>query len=202
MLLVEAFVSHQQPSPGAAPLPTAAAEASAALRGLLAYSAPAKAMAVQLGLHASLLASCVSLAEAALAGGTQHNAPVPPAARSSKLSKLRSLRQQQAAAAAPPRPRSGVSGGKGSSRKERGGSTCESQNERSAAGAAGVAGCPEGAAVGPAEQPTSEGLAPQQGDVTQRSAQQQQHQQQQQQQQLLLFLDILKHLAFESEAAR
>jgi hypothetical protein len=213
LALVELFLPGQQGRPGSAATPPPNLALTSALHGLLAHSAPAKATAVRLGLHCSLLDSCCAIA-AVLA------AAAPKA--SSRNSKLESLKKQRAASAAPPLIRQGAGAGFGCppavATGRPGCASSTKSGRRKAASKPSVGGQQEGdaaestagsisrsaqALTGPdtdgslavlhntAPMPPSSVGALHEPDKTPHLVQQ-----------LLLCLDLLKHLAFESESAR
>lgn len=112
LLLVEQLVAQQQQQEQQreqqqqCPLEPYNQALVAALRGLLAHSAPAKAAAVQVGLHSSLLETCCALASDLASGAGTGSKP----AAAGRASKLLALKNQRAAAAAGVAQRTGGAG--------------------------------------------------------------------------------------------
>lgn len=196
MVLVELFLSHQHLPPSVSAQPPGSKEVAAALRGLLVHSAHAKATAVQLGLHSSLLASCAKIAAGAAAAASTGAGAARSAATTSKLMKLK---QQRVAAAGALQP---AAGGAGGGSMGRGSGRGKPQSSKSSSGQA-VDGHAGGAAASAASGQAAEAQAaapspPTSSTISDQPAPTEVFGRQQQ----LLFLDILKHLAYNSEAAR
>ncbi|GAB4820510.1 hypothetical protein N2152v2_007556 [Parachlorella kessleri] len=201
VLLIERFLSQQQQPHQAVAGSTPACEiTTAALQGLLAYSRSAKSTAIELGLHSSLLETLNGLATGLLASAGKG------VIRNSKLQSLKQQRAANAAGAASSLPRKvqsqqGVAGGT----RSRSSSTVLRRQKTSVTAAAAAQDLIQ--AVGAQGNASTGGVSPAQSDTVAGADKEPPNAPAEQDsrpgslQLIMLYLELLKHLAFQSQVA-